>query len=138
MFLKNTIIFSTLVAALPLSAQAWEHSMERGVDLYRVVDNGVAVSLVCDPRSVYGTTESAVLVQLGAAEDATTDATFRFPDGIVVQAAIVRGRIAKAATQGGAWEPLLTGFRAHSAVQVTAGERMFDVNLGDPMAFSCL
>ena len=138
MFLKNTIILSALVAALPLSAQAWEHSMERGVDLYRVTDNGVAVSLVCDPRSVYGTTESAVLVQLGAVEDAATDATFRFPDGIVVQVPIVRGRIAKAATQVGAWEPLMSGFRTHSAVQVSADDRMFDVSLGDPMPFSCL
>ena len=138
MFLKKAIIFGTLIAALPFSAQAWEHSMERGVDLYRVVDNGVSVSLVCDPRSVYGTTESAVLVQLGAAEDATTDAIFRFPDGIVVQAPIVRGRIAKATAQNGPWEPLMSGFRAHSAVQVTADERTFDVSLGEPMPFSCL
>lgn len=138
MLLKNSAFIAALSVLHPMAASAWEHEMQRGVDLYRVVDGDTAISLVCDPRSVYGTTESAVLIELGSEFDIDADASFRFPDGILVQGHFVRGRIAKAETQGGAWEPLLTGFRAHSSVEVTVNDQTLDVDLGEPKVFTCL
>jgi len=138
MLFNKTLIIGMIVGILPITAQAWEHSMERGVDLYQTLDGNVSVSMVCDPNSVYGTTVSAVMVGIGSELDMNAPVTFRFPDLISIQATLDHGRISKADNEGGAWEPLLTGFRTHSAVAVSVGEEAYEVNLGEPMPFSCL
>lgn len=138
MLFNKSLILSAIFGALPLSVHAWEHSMERGVDLYQTLDGGVSLSMVCDPNSVYGTTVSAVMVGVGAELDMNAPVTFRFPDLITIQATLDYGRISKADNEGGAWEPLLTGFRTHSAVAVSVGDQLYEVELGTPMPFSCL
>jgi hypothetical protein len=138
MLFNKYLILSAIFGAAPLSAQAWEHSMERGVDLYQTLDGDVSLSMVCDPNSVYGTTVSAVMVGVGAELDLNAPVTFRFPDLITIQATLDYGWISKADNEGGVWEPILTGFRTHSAVAVSVGDQSYDVNLGDPMQFSCL
>lgn len=138
MFLKNSVFIAAFSVLCPAAASAWEHDLQRGVDLYRAVDGTTTISLVCDPRSVYGTSESAVLIELGEAFGIDADASFRFPDGVLVQGRFVRGRIAKVEAQGGSWEPLLTGFRAHSSVEITVKDQTLDVDLGEPKVFTCL
>lgn len=138
MLFRKSLIFGTLFGLLPLSAAAWEHSVERGVDLYQALDGSVSLSLICDPNSVYGTTASAVMVGVGTKLEMNVPVTFRFPDLITIQVTLVYGRVSKADNKGGAWEPLLTGFRTHDAVAVFVGDEIHEVNLGVPLPFSCL
>jgi hypothetical protein len=138
MLFNKPLILGIIVGSLPVTAQAWEHSIERGVDLYQTLDGAVSVSMVCDPNTVYGTTVSAVMVGVGPELDMSVPVTFRFPDLISIQATLDHGRISKADNADGAWEPLLTGFRTHNAVAVSVGDESYDVKLGDPMPFSCL
>lgn len=138
MRIVKTLISITFLASLPVSALAWDHEMERGVDLYQAGDSDVGVSLVCDPNSVYGTTVSAVMVSFGADPDISAVTTFRFPDLIRIDATMIHGRISKAENQDGVWEPLLAGLRAHSAVEISLNGEMRTVALGDPLPFTCL
>jgi hypothetical protein len=138
MRIVKTLISTALLATLPVAAFAWDHEMERGVDLYQAGDADVGVSLVCDPNSVYGTTVSAVLIALGADPDVSAVATFRFPDLITIDAPMTHGRISKAENQDGIWGPLLAGFRAHNAVEITVNDQTHSVALGDPLPFSCI
>ena len=131
------LLFSVTLSAFPLSALAWQHDLQRGVDLYQTQDANVALSLVCDPNSVYGTTVSAVMVSIGSETELNTVATFRFPDLVTVQVTLDHGHISKSTNEGGAWEPLLSGFRTHSAVEVSVGDVSQTVNLGEPMPFTC-
>ena len=73
------LVFGATLAIVPFSVSAWEHAMERGVDLYQTSDPVMVLSLVCDPNSVYGTTVSAVLVGVGSNLEMNAIATFRFP-----------------------------------------------------------
>lgn len=131
------LVISATLAVFPLSAIAWQHNLQRGVDLYQTQDANVSVSLICDPNSVYGTTVSAVLVGIDAETELNIAATFRFPDLVTVQVTLDHGRISKSANEIGAWEPLLSGFRSHSAVEISVGDVSQTINLGEPMPFSC-
>lgn len=131
------LVFSVTLAVFPLSALAWQHDLQRGVDLYQTQDVNVALSLVCDPNSVYGTTVSAVMVGIGTKTELNTAATFQFPDLVTVRVTLDHGRISKATNEGGAWEPLLSGFRSHSVVEISVGDVSQTVNLGEPMPFTC-
>ena len=138
MRLIDKMMLGLALASVPAFASAWEHEFERGVDLYSAVDGVSAVRLVCDPNSVYGdTTESAVLVSLGATDDASAETTFRFADGATVMAAMVQGRIGKADAPAETWDALLAGFRSNAAVEVSVGNQIQTVNLGEPMPFTC-
>ena len=138
MRIVQTLISIAVLASAPVSVLAWDHHMERGVDLYQAGDTDVGVSLVCDPNSVYGTTVSAVLVALGADPDVSAVATFRFPDLITIDAPMTHGRISKADNQDGIWGPLLAGFRAHSAVEISVNDQTHSGALGDPLPFTCI
>lgn len=130
-------ILSATLAVMPLSAFAWEHRFERGVDLYETQSGNIALSLVCDPNTVYGTTVSAVLVGLGSDLEMNGDVSFRFPDLVTISAILEYGHVSKALNEDGVWPPLLEGFRAHSAVEITIGGVTQSVDLGDPMVFTC-
>lgn len=138
MRIVKTLISIAFLASVPVSAFAWDHEMERGVDLYQTGDPNVGVSLVCDPNSVYGTTVSAVLIALDANPDISAVATFRFPDLITIDATMTHGRISKADNQNGIWEPLVAGLRAHSAVDISLSGQIHTVTLGEPLPFTCL
>lgn len=138
MRIVRTLISIALLASVPVSAFAWDHEMERGVDLYQAGDADVGVSLVCDPNSVYGTSVSAVMIALDADPDISAVATFRFPDLIMIDAPMAHGRISKADNQDGIWEPLVAGLRAHSAVEISLNDETHTVSLGDPLPFTCL
>jgi len=131
------LIFSFILAGTAGEAAAWQHETDRGVDLYRTGSGEIAVSLVCDPRSVYGTTESAVLIEVGDDQDHSGEMEFRFPDATVVKAPLIHGRFGMAGNDGSLWRSLLTGLRAHDTVSVTVGGQSFDVTLGEPMPFTC-
>jgi hypothetical protein len=138
MRIVRTLISIAFLASVPVSAFAWDHEMERGVDLYQAGDADVGVSLVCDPNSVYGTSVSAVMIALDADPDISAVATFRFPDLITIDALMAHGRISKADNQDGIWEPLVAGLRAHSAVEISLNDESHTVSLGDPLPFTCL
>lgn len=138
MRIVRTLISIAFLASVPVSAFAWDHEMERGVDLYQAGDADVGVSLVCDPNSVYGTSVSAVMIALDADPDISAVATFRFPDLITIDALMAHGRISKADNQDGIWEPLVAGLRAHSAVEISLNDETHTVSLGDPLPFTCL
>lgn len=138
MRIVKTLISLALLASVPVSAFAWDHQMERGVDLYQAGDADMGVSLVCDPNSVYGTSVSAVLIALDADPDISAVATFRFPDLITIDAPMAHGRISKADNQNGIWGPLVAGLRAHSTVDVSLNGETHSVALGEPLPFSCL
>ena len=138
MLFGKTIIYSAILVILPLSTLAWEHDMQRGVDLYQASDGHVSVSLVCDPNSVYGTTVSAVMIGFGIELDLSEATTFRFPDLVTIQTSLDHGRISKSVNTGGAWEPLLSGFRTHGSVEVSRGDTSYNVNIGELLAFSCI
>ena len=127
--------FTILMVGLGSMAHAWDHEMQRGLDLYTTPDDTVA--LVCDPNSVYGTTESAVLIQTGSDPFETKDLTFRFVDGNAVQARLEKGRVAKALTESLVWETLISGFRKFGVVIIEDDNSGHEVTLGDPMMFSC-
>jgi hypothetical protein len=135
---RNPIIYCALLGALPFAAQAWEHDMQRGVDLYQTLDAEISVPLVCDPNSVHGTTVSAVMIGFGAELDVSEATTFRFPDLIIIQASLDHGRISKSVNAGGAWEPLVAGFRTHGSVEIMRGDTSYNVNLGEILPFSCI
>lgn len=135
---RKTLAFAVLLAGFTgTAAFAWEHQFERGLDLYTTPDRSVGLSLVCDPNTVYGSSESAVLVQLGTDPMATEDVVFRFEDGMAVQANVVRGHIMKLATEETVWETLLSGFRQFSTVVIENGDEAVTVDLGEPVVFSC-
>ena len=134
----NPVILGALLGLVPVAGAAWEHGIERGLDLYQARDSGVSLALVCDPNNVYGgTTQTGLLVNLGGNVDASMPATFRFPDGIAVKAELVHGRVGKAETEPGAWAALLDGFRSHASVVVEVGDAARPVDLGQPMIFTC-
>ncbi|ATG37975.1 MAG: hypothetical protein HEP70_20085 [Rhodobiaceae bacterium] len=137
-FHKILISSAIAFAASSAVAGAWEHEHERGVDLYRAADGDMVVSLVCDPNTVYGTTESAVLLEAGSDPDLSAEVSFSFPDGNTVNTTLVHGRFGKATANPVEWETLVDGFRAHQTVTVSRGEAAVDVELGDPMPFTCL
>ncbi|WP_421864926.1 hypothetical protein [Parvibaculum sp.] len=95
-FHKALICSTIILTASPAVASAWEHEHERGVDLYRTENAGMVVSLVCDPNTVYGTSESAVLIEAGNNPDLSAEVGFSFPDGNRIGAAMVHGRYGKA------------------------------------------
>lgn len=139
MCLINNTIFCVVLALAPATAFAWEHELQRGLDLYSATDGVAVVRIVCDPNNVYGgTPETAVLVSLGADDDATAEAVFRFADNVSVTGPMVHGRISQAHVPAELWNDLLTGFRTNEAVEITMGNRTESVNLGKPMPFSCL
>ena len=134
----NLVILCATLGLVPVASAAWEHGIERGLDLYQARDGGMSLALVCDPNNVYGgTTQTGLLVNLGGNVDASMPATFRFPDGIAVQAELVHGRVGKAEAEPGAWAALLDGFRSHSSVVVEVGDAARPVELGQPMMFTC-
>lgn len=137
MLISKTLKIAVLAALMPITAQAWQHEKNRGVDLYQTSDENLSVSLVCDPNAVYGTTVSAVLVGVRLDDDISGPVTLRFPDLIVVQANLSHGRIAKADNEAGIWPALLTGLRAHGSVEISLNGSSYTVNLGDPLPFSC-
>ncbi|WP_055683835.1 hypothetical protein [Jannaschia rubra] len=60
-----------------MRSAAWEHGIERGLDLYQARDGGMSLALVCDPNNVYGgTTQTGLLVNFGGNVDASMPATF--------------------------------------------------------------
>ena len=69
MCIVKTLVSIAFLASLPVSAFAWDHELERGVDLYQAGDADVGVSLVCDPNAVYGTSVSAVMIALDTDAD---------------------------------------------------------------------
>lgn len=135
----NALIYSAIaLTILPTVAGAWEHRHERGIDLYRIENAGMVVSLVCDPNQVYGTTESAVLIEANNNPDLSVEVDFSFPEGSTIKARLVHGRFGKAMASQTKWEALITGFRTHQAVTVTIDENAVKVELGTPMLFTCL
>lgn len=134
----DPLILGAFLGAIPVAVAAWDHGVERGLDLYQTRDGGVSVALVCDPDNVYGgTSQSGVLLNLSGNVDASLPVTFRFADGMAVQAELVHGRVGKADTEAGAWAALVDGFRSHTDVIVEAGEAVHYVELGEPMMFTC-
>lgn len=132
------LVLAAILGGAPAVAVAWDYELLRGLDLYQARDGGVSLSLVCDPNSVYGgTTQTGLLVNLGGNVDASLPATFRFPDGIAVQVELVHGRIGKADTEAGSWAALMEGLRAHSTVTMDVAGRTRDLDLGQPMMFTC-
>jgi hypothetical protein len=51
---------------------------------------------------------------------------------------MVHGRYGKATANPVEWETLIAGFRAHQTVTVMIGDSSTEVELGDPMPFTCL
>ncbi len=136
----NPLILGAFLGAFPMAAAAWDHSIERGLDLYQARDGGVSVALVCDPNSVYGgTSQSGVLLNLVGNVDASLPVTFRFPDGMAVQAELVHGRVGKAEMDAGAWASLLDGFRRNAAMTLEVGDAASrPIELGEPVMFTCV
>lgn len=134
---RRTLAIAAFMSAIGSATFAWEHQMLRGLDLYTAPNQIVSLSLVCDPNSVYGSSESALLVQIGSDPFETKDMTFRFGDGMAVQTKLEKGRVAKALIETIVWQSLLDGFRASGAVVIEDVSGSYDVTLGDPMMFSC-
>ena len=134
----TALILGASIGALPVAAVAWDHSIERGLDLYQARDGGVSIALVCDPNNVYGgTSQSGVLLNLAGDVDASLPVTFRFADGMAVRAELVHGRVGKAEMEPGAWAALLDGFRSNAAVTLVGNAAMRPVDLGEPVMFTC-
>lgn len=134
----SLLITAVICGVLPIVAGAWEHSHERGVDLYQTGNSDLSVSLVCDPNSVYGTTNSGVLIEVGSNPDLSGPVELVFPDGTRVKADLVHGRFGKAEADEAAWQVALEGLRSHQSMTVLIGGADFSVELGDPMPFTCI
>ena len=129
------------IAAMVLSAApvfAWEHTFTRGLDLYSVTDNGATIRLVCDPNRVYGGTETMVLIVVDGNSDLNTDATLAFPGGETITAPLMHGRMSKRDLGDTIWQPLLDGLRNTARVELSVGGTTQVVDLGEPLAFSCV
>jgi len=137
MHLKPFVFSAALAILAPSIGAAWEHQFTRGVDLYRVVDGASALSLVCDPNGVYGSSESALTIEFAEGEEQSEVVSFRFPDETFVETSAVRGRVAKASSPDEVWQPLLNGLRSNVAVEIAIGDQVTTMNLGELRTFSC-
>lgn len=138
MRLKKSHVFMATVALCAAPAFAWEHDFKRGLDLYSASDNGATIRLVCDPNRVYGGTETMVLIVLGGNSDLNTDATLAFPGGATITAPLVHGRLSKRDLNETVWQPLLDGLRNMPRVELTVGDETQIIDLGQPVAFTCI
>lgn len=137
MRLIRTIAISAILTICGSPTYAWDHQLQRGLDLYIADDQDVNISLICDPNSVYGTSESAILIQLGVDALETKNLQLQFADGPVVQATLERGRIAKALADDSIWHALIDGFHQNVAFKIYDENGFHSVTLGDPVAFTC-
>lgn len=138
MLFKRLELWVALAALNAAPAFAWEHSFTRGLDLYSVTDNDTTIRLVCDPNRVYGGTETMVLIVINGNSDLSTDATLAFPGGETITAPLVHGRLSKRDLGKTVWEPLLEGLRNTARVELIVGDNTQTVDLGAPVAFSCV
>lgn len=138
MRIEKSFIFMAAAAFYAAPAIAWEHDFTRGLDLYSATDNGTTIRLVCDPNRVYGGTETMVLIVLGGNSDLNTTATLNFPGGESVTAPLIHGRLSKRDLGETIWQPLLDGLRNMPRVELTVGESTQTVDLGEPVAFTCI
>lgn len=138
MLFKKRLVLMALATLCASQVHAWEHDFTRGLDLYSASDNEATIRLVCDPNRVYGGTETMVLIVLGGDTDLNTTATLAFPDGETVTAPLVHGRLSKRNLGDALWKPLLDGFRNTSRVELTVGDTTRIVELGEPIAFTCV
>lgn len=133
----KSLVSSAIFMGLPVTAWAWEHAHDRGVDLYLTGGGEMSLSLVCDPNSVYGTTNSAVLVEAGGNRDISGPVQFAFPDGNRVDAELTHGRFGKDVADPAKWQLVLEGVRMHQSITVTLEGSSAEVQLGEPMPFTC-
>lgn len=138
MLFKKRLVLMALATLCASQVHAWEHDFTRGLDLYSASDNEATIRLVCDPNRVYGGTETMVLIVLGGDSDLNTTATLAFPDGETITAPLVHGRLSKRDLGDALWKPLLDGFRNTSRVELTVGDTTRIVELGEPVAFTCV
>lgn len=127
-----------IMALCAAPAFAWEHDFTRGLDLYSATDNGATIRLVCDPNSVYGGTETMVLITLSGNSDLNTDATLTFPGGETITASLVHGRLSKRDLGETVWKPLLDGLRNVPRIELTVGDETQIIDLGQPVTFTCV
>lgn len=135
---RQPLLLSALICGFPMAVGAWEHSHERGVDLYQAGNSELSVSLVCDPNGVYGTTNSGVLLEVGANPDLSGPVELMFPDGNRVKAELDHGRYGKAEVDEATWQATLEGLRSHQSMTVLIGGENIGVELGEPMPFTCI
>lgn len=131
-------IFLAVATLSSAPAFAWEHSFSRGLDLYSATDGRATIRLVCDPNRVYGGTETMMLIVLGGNSDLNTNATLTFPSGETITAPLVHSRLSKRDLDDEVWQPLLDGLRNAARVELSVGANTQTVDLGEPVAFSCI
>lgn len=133
----SSAAIAAILAATP-AALAWEHSMQRGLDLYQTASDSMALSLVCDPDNVYGgASASALLVQAGGETEYTGPVRISFPDEITIETTATYGQIGKGFVAAELWQALLAGLRENTTFTVTVGSIEHEIDTGAPADFSC-
>lgn len=129
--------FALSIGALALtgtaSAEGWQGSVSRGLDVFSAQGDGAALMVICDPERVFGSDNSGVQLILDGDSDVRGVVTFRREDEELA-AVSVRGRIAPDDT---AWPALLALLAGSGQISIAHGERDFSITLSEPGAFTC-
>jgi len=128
------LVAALLVVPAIAHADGWSHSTMRGLDLYQASGaGGIAVNVICDPARVYGSDNSGIELQLGAASAPSGPVIFK-AEGKSLEATALRGRIGPDAPE---WSAMLDLLGAEGAVQIEHGDAVYSLDLQGPAAFSC-
>jgi len=134
---RNTLPAGLFFLACAGQAVAWTADLQRGVDLYQVSENGVSLTLVCDPKGVYGGDETALSIAVGGDGQLTGTVVITFIGGPKVELALDHGRIAKRDLDPAVWATLFGGLSSERSLSVLWNGQPHVVETGELPGFSC-
>lgn len=127
------LIIGALAQTVPASAEGWQGSVSRGLDVFSAHGDDAAVTVVCDPGRVYGADNSGVQLVLDGNNDVRGVVTFQRGDQELA-AVSIRGRIGPDDT---AWPALLTLLAGSGHIRIEHDGRTFSITLSEPGGFTC-
>jgi hypothetical protein len=135
----NRIILLAVPSLLVFAGQAvaWTAEIQRGIDLYAVDGDDVSLSLVCDPKGVYGGDETALSIAVVGDGLLTGTVVITFISGAKVELALDHGRIAKRDLDPAVWATLLGGLSSERSLSVLWNGQPHVVETGEQPGFSC-
>ena len=135
--MTHRLLLSLALILLPLKVLAWDYQLMRGIDLYSVTQNNITIRIVCDPNEVFGSSQSAIIIEIDANPALSDSIGFEFPSEEIIETNLVYGQISKSHIEHNTWQRLLEGFRSYTEVTIGIQSQTRHLTLGDLVEFSC-